>query len=198
MPANEQKMIPDIEERIRDAEWASERIESLRSLPPAKRWALREERKKRERERAHILWNIDRLELERCDKCKGNEDEWIYCDCEATHKIKGLREQLEQLIEPRKGYPEPRNPWINVAEKNGISEATFRSRVHLGWDEEKAATTPVIKKNWTSEEDAIIQQGFLDKKTYKEIVEQLPGRAYRSVLERGRKIRKKMKVEGLL
>ncbi|ASB66974.1 hypothetical protein S101413_03557 [Bacillus velezensis] len=38
---------------------------------------------------------------------------------------------------------EDRSKWVEVAEKNGISKATFYWRVTSGgWDEERAATTP--------------------------------------------------------
>lgn len=40
-----------------------------------------------------------------------------------------------------------RKELVKIAESNGISVSTFRSRLSYGWDPMKAATTPAKSKN---------------------------------------------------
>lgn len=102
-------------------------------------------------ERIKILAETDRLEKERCEKCKSSNPVPKAC-CPANIRILELGDELLRLTRPKpldKSSPLYRQQftkWLKIAEENGLPYTTFSSRVNKGVPFEKAATTPINQR----------------------------------------------------
>lgn len=55
--------------------------------------------------------------------------------------------RVEDAISIPKRPQQDRKKWAKIAKENGIGYRTFMNRIHgLGWDEERAATTPILDR----------------------------------------------------
>jgi hypothetical protein len=63
-------------------------------------------------------------------------------------RVRLLGWNKEKAINTPKEPHTDRSYWSEVAKRNGIKYQTFMSRIRRGWDEEKAATTPLQFKRF--------------------------------------------------
>lgn len=155
---------------------AEEIIEDLDAMSRQERAKLRNERAERTRKRTGILLRIERLELFRCERCKGHEPGnmpslYFKCDCTAAVEIRKLGKELDRLNAPvkvmeQRGGVEFSKDIVDKAKRNGIDYETFYKRVvYYEWDEERAATEPKNKTGrtakvalWTDEMTEIVER----------------------------------------
>ena len=123
-------------------------------------------------QRLDILYQITRLDEQRCRYCSGTNTNVHRDCCKANREIRKLGKRLDKLLPPRRKLNGEISKgqyayWLQIAEENGIAKKTYENRIYQsGMDYEKAATYNVRKKKHriTDEQLQIAAQNGLTKR----------------------------------